>query len=196
MKTSGLFERAHENARYVFRSRDDLEKFVSEQPIAFGKHGNPSEDEVVDEIMSDKNFQFGKNQEKVINKVFDLLVDYPQKAAKKASFHSRLSAVIDILEIRVAGKPSWSGQVGAHGMKDTKGDQAGDKDHKRIQDIVTKSNGDGGKILQLVMNMAKSIDKADKARRRGEAALHNLPKDVAQRAAQIFFARADFLDAA
>lgn len=101
------------------------------------------------------------------------------------NFRSRISAVIDILEIRLA----------ASGLKDIKGFEPGDKDHQRMKDIVKKSKGSNDKIIQLVMNMAKSIDKEDKARRRGEAALENLPEEVAERCADIFFARADFLAA-
>lgn len=101
--------------------------------------------------------------------------------AKKKQKSEKIAAVIDILEIRVAK------------LKDTKGINPGEKDHKRMKDIVTKSNGSSEKIIQLVMNMAKSIDDSDKARRRGEAALLNLPPEVADRAAKIFFARADYL---
>lgn len=100
------------------------------------------------------------------------------------SFSCRISAIIDILEIRIAAS-----------LKDIKGFDPGEKDHKRMKDIVTKSKGDNNKIVQLVMNMAKSIDKEDKARRRGEAALENLPEEVAERCAKIFFARADYLAA-
>lgn len=104
---------------------------------------------------------------------------------KKLKEHARkkVSAAIDRLKICIAK------------LKDIKGINPGDKDFKRMKDIVTKSKGDGEKIIQLVMNMAKAIDGSDKARRRGEAALATLPPEVAERAAKIFFARADYLAA-
>lgn len=102
---------------------------------------------------------------------------------KKLKEHARkkVSAAIDSLKLCLAK------------LKDIKGVNPGEKDFKRMQDIVTKSQGDNDKIIQHVMNMAKAIDKSDKAYRRGEAALAILPPDVAERAAKIFFARADYL---
>lgn len=63
-----------------------------------------------------------------------------------------------------------------------------DKDEKRIRDIVTKSNGNPMKQLQLATNMANSITDKNKAFDRGTAAVHVLGKD--SEVATVFFQRA------
>lgn len=75
-------------------------------------------------------------------------------------------------------------------LKDTQGTEPGDKDHARMQGIITRSKGDHGKMMQLVHQMANSIDDADKAHRRGDAAYHNLPRAIAEEAREVFHSRA------
>jgi hypothetical protein len=136
-----------------------------------------------DEIVkSEKDLENSLELKGIHKKMTDLEKKLREYAKKKKV--AKIAAVIDILELRIAAA-----------LKDIKGVSPGDKDHKRMQDIVTKSKGNNDKIIQLVMNMAKSIDDSDKARRRGEAALANLPVEVADRASKIFFARADYLAA-
>lgn len=75
-------------------------------------------------------------------------------------------------------------------LYDIKGESPGDKDHQRMKDIVTKGGGDHDKMMRLVNQMANSIKDADKARRRGDAAYHNLPSEIAEEARNVFHQRA------
>lgn len=61
------------------------------------------------------------------------------------------------------------------------------KDLQRMEDIVTKSNGDVGKMIALCEQMAKSIKDSAKAQRRAMAAKEILPKSVAKQAYEIFW---------
>jgi hypothetical protein len=66
-----------------------------------------------------------------------------------------------------------------------------EKDHKRIEDMVTKANGDTDKLKSLATTMANTIKDAEKALRRAEAAKEAGLKDVSK----IFKDRAEELGA-
>ena len=74
-------------------------------------------------------------------------------------------------------------------MRDRRGSEPGTKDQVRIRDIVRKSGGDPAKQEQLAHQMANSINKADKAMRRGYAASDQGHQNIAR----IFLRRADVL---
>lgn len=60
------------------------------------------------------------------------------------------------------------------------------KDRDRIQSMIAKAGGDGGKVLRLAKQMAKTIQDADKAMRRAKAA----EEEGLTQAANAFYARA------
>ena len=61
------------------------------------------------------------------------------------------------------------------------------KDIQRMEDIITKSNGDENKMLALCQQMAKAIKGVEKAQRRAIAAKQMLPDSIAEEAYNIFW---------
>lgn len=111
-----------------------------------------------------------------------------------------LTAMMPVLEALASSKPAKAIAASAPKKlvehkpvkKETKvvshgGIEAEPKDIKRMEDIVTKSNGDEGKMLALCIQMAKSITDASKAQRRAVAAKEVLPKSIAKKAYDIFW---------
>ena len=72
------------------------------------------------------------------------------------------------------------------GLKDVKGEEPAEKDFTRMRSLLLRSKGDEDKMLALVRNMAKSINKPDKAVRRAKAAKKILPKSIGGEAFDIF----------
>ena len=61
------------------------------------------------------------------------------------------------------------------------------KDIQRMEDIITKSNGDENKMLALCQQMANAIKGVEKAQRRAIAAKQVLPESIAEEAYNIFW---------
>jgi hypothetical protein len=72
------------------------------------------------------------------------------------------------------------------GLTDVKGAEPAEKDFARMKSLIKRAKGDEDKMLVLVRNMAKAINKPDKAVRRAKAAMEILPKNIAKTAYVIF----------
>jgi hypothetical protein len=79
----------------VFNSVQDIVRYVSDQPIEFGKYGNPSEESVVSSIRKDPEFRFGKDASKVLDRVFkDILGE--SKNLGEAEDKQSYEALVDL----------------------------------------------------------------------------------------------------
>ena len=72
--------------------------------------------------------------------------------------------------------------------------EAAEKDIKRMEDMRDKADGDEQKILQLAFNMARAINKEDKASRRADAAEKVFGGSLGIQVAKIFEDRARELE--
>jgi len=59
----------------IFNTRNDIQAAVSDQPIEYGKHGNPTIVEVVSAIQSHPSFHYGSDCSVVWNAVIDSVLN-------------------------------------------------------------------------------------------------------------------------
>jgi len=106
---------------------------------------------------------------------------------------SRLDSLVEYsyaLEARYPRLKYRQIKLAAKGLKDIKGIKPGAKDLARMEDMLTKTDGDQDRIIRLATAMAKAITKEEKALRRAAAALKVIrPKKFAREIAQIFLAK-------